>query len=93
MGAVRRHGADFCALGDLIEPFGQHGTVAVAAGSEPHRPDVRRGRLHGQMDLAPLVPALNAVPARRRVVAGPVRRAGAGGSGLRHPPYLTVWIH
>ena len=61
LGAVLRHGADFFALGDLIEQFGQHGTVAVAPRGELHRPDVRSGRVHGQMDLAPLASALNAV--------------------------------
>ncbi len=36
-------------------------TVAVAAGREFHRPDVRRGGVHRQMDLAPLASALNTV--------------------------------
>ena len=39
----------------------QHGAVAVAAGGERHRPDVRRGRVHRRMHLAPLAASLNAV--------------------------------
>jgi hypothetical protein len=39
----------------------QHGAVIVAAWREFHSPDVRRGRVHGQMHLAPLASALNAV--------------------------------
>lgn len=33
-----------------------------------------------------------AAPAQRRVVAGPIRRAVAGGRWLAHTPHLTAWI-
>ena len=53
IGAVRGHGADLFALGDLVPQLRQNRAVAVAAGSELYRPDVRSGGVHGQMDLAP----------------------------------------
>ncbi len=52
-GAVGGHRADLLALGDLVQQVWQDRTVAVAAGRELHRADVGRGRIHGQMDLAP----------------------------------------
>jgi hypothetical protein len=64
MGAIGGHSADLFTLGDLVEQLGQHRAVAVAAGGKLHRPDVRSGGVHGQMDLAPLAPALNAMLAR-----------------------------
>ena len=44
--------------GDLVGQFRQDRAVAVAAGGELHRPDVRRGGVHRQMHLAPLAAAL-----------------------------------
>ena len=64
IGTIGGHGADLFAFGDLVEQFRQHGAVTIAAGGEFHRPDVRRGCIHGQMDLAPSASALNAVLAR-----------------------------
>jgi len=40
--------------GDLVQQLRQDRAVTVAAGGIFHRPDVRSGRVHGQMDLAPL---------------------------------------
>ena len=61
IGAVGGYRADVFALGDLVQQVRQDRTVAVTAGGELHRPNVRRGGIHGQMHLAPLTPALNAV--------------------------------
>ena len=61
IGAVRGHCADLFALGDLVKQLWQDRTVAVAAGGEFHGADVRRGRVHGQMYLAPLAASLNTV--------------------------------
>jgi hypothetical protein len=46
---------------DLAEQIGPHGAVAVGAGGEFHLSDVGCGRVHGQMDLAPLASALHLV--------------------------------
>jgi len=59
--AISSDGAKFLALGDLVEQVWQDWAVAVAAGGEFNGADVRRGRVHGQMDLAPLASALDAV--------------------------------
>ena len=48
------HAADLLILGDLVEQFRQNRTVTVGAESALHGADVRRGRVHGQMHLAPL---------------------------------------
>jgi len=61
VGAVGSDSADLLYLGDLAEQVGQHGAVAVAARGEFHRSDVGGGRVHGQMDLAPLASALHSV--------------------------------
>jgi hypothetical protein len=49
------------AFGVLTKQIWQHGAVTVAAWREFHRPDVRLSRVHGQMHLAPLASALNAL--------------------------------
>jgi hypothetical protein len=64
IGTVSGHGADLFALGDPIEQIRQDRAVTVAAGREFHGPDVRGGCVHGQMNLAPLTTALNAMLAR-----------------------------
>jgi hypothetical protein len=51
--AIRSHSADHFNVGELTQQFRQHGAVTVAAGGEFHSPDVRGGRIHGQMNLAP----------------------------------------
>jgi hypothetical protein len=61
IGAVCGDRADVFALGDLAQQVWQERTVAIAAGGELHRTDAGRGGVHGQMDLAPLASALNAV--------------------------------
>ena len=61
MGPVRSHCGDLFAFRDLVRQVRQHGAVSIAAGGEFHRPDVRRGRIHRQMHLAPLATALDAV--------------------------------
>ncbi len=61
IGTVGGHCADVFAFGDLVEQLWQDRTVAVAAGREFNRPDVRRGGVHRQMDPAPLASALNTV--------------------------------
>lgn len=61
IGAIGRHRADLFTLGDLVEQFWQHRTVTIATGGEFHGADVRRGGVHGQMDLAPLASALDAM--------------------------------
>ena len=53
MGTVGGHRSDVRALGDLVQQVRQDRTVAVAAGSEFHCPNVGGGRVHGQMELAP----------------------------------------
>lgn len=131
IGPVGGHSADLLVLRNLVEQIGQDRAVALAAGGEFHGADVRCGRVHRQMHLAPLAAPLDAVLAslpqrkpaqnldrqaeldrgigedrrapraplmrrkpghllaqpdqqgaalsQRRVVAGPVRRAVAGG--------------
>ena len=64
VGAVGGDGADRLAFGDLAEQVRQHGTITVAAGGEFDGADVRRGRVHGQMHLAPLASSLRAMLAR-----------------------------
>lgn len=61
IGAVGGDRTDQLFLWDLAEQVGQHGAVAVAAGGEFHGADVGGGRVHGQMDLAPLASALHSV--------------------------------
>lgn len=61
VGAVRGHGADLFALGDLVEQFRQDRAVAVPAGGELDGPDVGGCRVHGQMHLAPLAPPLHSM--------------------------------
>lgn len=48
IGAIGGHSANIFTFGDLVEQLGQHRAVAVAAGGEFHRPDVRSGGVHGQ---------------------------------------------
>ena len=62
IGPISGHGADLFVVGYLVEQLRQNGTVAIAAGGKFHRPDVRRGSVHGQMDLAPR--ALSAIGPR-----------------------------
>jgi len=62
--AIGGYGADLFALVDLVEQFRLGRTVTIAAGSEFHGADVRRGGIHGQMHLAPLTTALNTVLVR-----------------------------
>ena len=57
--AIRSHGANLFNFGDLTRQFRQHGAITVATGGEFHSPDVRGGRIHGQMNLAPLAATLN----------------------------------
>ena len=64
IGAIGGHGADLFAIRDLVKQVRQDRTVAIAAGGELHRPEVRSGRTHSQMHLAPLAAALNTVFAR-----------------------------
>ena len=61
IGAVGRHSANIFTGGDMIEQVRQHGTVAIAAAGKFHSADVGCGRIHDQMHLAPLAPALNTV--------------------------------
>jgi hypothetical protein len=54
----------------------QNGAVIIAAGGELHRPDVRSGGIHGQMDLPP--PLGDACIACRAMIGGdPEHRACA----------------
>ena len=62
-------GADLFAFGDLVEQFRQHRAVTVAAGDELHRPDVRSGGVHRQMQLAPPVGDCQQSPAGQRLAA------------------------
>lgn len=64
-GAVASHGADLFVWGDLIRKVRQDRAVTVTAGGELHSPDITRGRVHRQMDLAVLAPAVRAVLARQ----------------------------
>jgi len=64
IGAVGGDGANLFAFGNLVEQLWQDRTVTIAAGGELHCADVRSGRVHGQMDLAPLASAPNTVLAR-----------------------------
>jgi len=64
IGTVGGYRADLFAVRDLVEQVRPHRAIAVAAGGEFHRPDIRSSRVHGQMDLAPLASALNTVHAR-----------------------------
>ena len=63
-GPIGDHGSDLFNLGDLVEQFWQHGTLTIAAGGKLHRPDVGRGRVHRQMQLASLATAPNTMLAR-----------------------------
>jgi hypothetical protein len=71
------HRAEMLTFGDLVEQLRRYWTVAVAAGGESHRPDIRSARIHGQMHLAPLAPALNAMLARLRFAIAQELDAGA----------------
>jgi hypothetical protein len=53
IGGVGGHGADRFTFGDLVEQLWQHGAVAIAAGGKLDRPDIRSGRIHREMHLAP----------------------------------------
>ena len=64
IGTVSSHSAEALAFRYLVQQLRQNWTVAIAAGGEFHGADVRRGRVHGQMDLAPLATTLNAMLAR-----------------------------
>jgi hypothetical protein len=70
------HGADLFTPGDLVQQVWQDRTVAVAAGGKLHRPDVRSGRIHGQMDLAPPLGDAS-IACRAMIGGGPARRACA----------------
>lgn len=59
--AVGGHRADVLSLRDLVQQVWQDRTVAVAAEGRLHCPNVGGGRVHGQMDLAPVASTLNAV--------------------------------
>jgi len=72
IGTVSGHRADLFTFRDLVEQLRQDRTVAVAAGCKLHRPDVRSGRIHGQMDLAPLAAALNTVLSRLPFAPSPM---------------------
>lgn len=63
-GAVSGYRADVFTLGDTGQQITQDRAVAIAAGGKLHRPDVRSSRIHSQMNLAPLVAALNAMLSR-----------------------------
>lgn len=64
IGAVGSHRADLFVVRDLVQQLRKHRAVTVAAGGKLHRANVRRGRVHGQMHLAPLAAALNTMLAR-----------------------------
>ena len=91
IGAIRSHGADFFAFGDLVQHLRQNGAVPVTTGGEFHSADVRSGGVHGQMHLAPpltvckqtvagqrLASALNAMLARLPVTIAKELDALAG---------------
>lgn len=61
IGSVGGHGADVFVLSDLVQHFRQDRILAISAGGELHRKDVRGDGVHGQMYLAPLTSALNAI--------------------------------
>ena len=79
IGAVGRDGADVFPFRDLVEQFRQDGTVAIAAGDKFHRPNVQSGPIHGQMHLAPLASALNAMFAGLPLAIAEVLRQGTTG--------------
>lgn len=70
-GAVAGHGADLFIGRDLIQQIRQHRAVAFAARGELHRSDVAGGRVHRQMNLAVLAPAVRAVLARQPIPRRP----------------------
>ena len=74
--------ADLFSLGNLTEQFRQDRTVTVAAGVKLHCPDVRSRRIHGQMQLAPLAPALNTMLAGLPIKPGQAQEARYHSSGL-----------
>lgn len=61
IGAIGGHGADLFTFVDLVEQLQHDRAVTIAVGGEFHGADVRRGRVHGQMDLAPLASTMNAM--------------------------------
>ena len=67
--AVRSHGAGLLAFGNLVEQYRQHRAVTGAAGGELHRIDVRCGRVHGRMQLAPPLTVCKQTVAGQRLAA------------------------
>ena len=57
MGPVGRDRTDLLVIGDLVQQVWQGRAIALLAGGELHGPDVGCGRVHGQINLAPLAPA------------------------------------
>ncbi len=49
---ISGHAADLFTVRYLVEQYRQNGPLAIAAGGKRHRPDVRSGRIHHQMDRA-----------------------------------------
>lgn len=50
-GAITGHSAGFLVFRDLVHNTREHGSVALAAGSEFQRPEAADRRVHLQMDL------------------------------------------
>jgi hypothetical protein len=77
------YGANISTFGDLIEQLRQNGAVTVATGAEFHGADIRSGLVHGQMHLAPLPPALNAMLSRLPLAIACCPRASCGRTARR----------
>ena len=61
IGTISGHRANPLVLTNLAEQLGQDRAVAIAAGSELDCPDVRGGRVYGEMHFTSLASALQAV--------------------------------
>jgi hypothetical protein len=61
VGAICGNGADVFVVRDLVQQVWQDRAVAFPTGGEVDGLDVGCGRVHGQMDLAPLASALDAM--------------------------------
>lgn len=90
IGAIGGDGANLLAYRDLAQQVWQHGAVAVAAGGEFHGADVRSGRIHGQMDLAPLPPALRAMLAGLPFAVAEKLDAGAVHEQVQRPVSTAI---